>query len=189
MSYTGVRERDENEGRLWAELIRRSATGENVARIFESHADLDATDLLPSIKCPTVVCHSLTDSEFPFALAQKMAEAIPNAQMVPLESGSGPFVNPGANLEVLDRYLPPPRGGAPPSTRQARRAQASALTPRETEILRLIAGGMTSKEISASLSLSIRTVGRHVTNIYEKIGAHNRADATAYALRHGITRE
>jgi DNA-binding CsgD family transcriptional regulator len=66
---------------------------------------------------------------------------------------------------------------------------AAPLTPRETEILRLIAAGQTSKEISRTLSLSIRTVGRHITNIYEKIGARSRADATAYAVRHRIATE
>jgi DNA-binding NarL/FixJ family response regulator len=62
----------------------------------------------------------------------------------------------------------------------------SALTPRETEVLRLLAGGRTSREIAAELSLSIRTVGRHITNIYTKIGARTRADATAYAIRRRV---
>jgi DNA-binding CsgD family transcriptional regulator len=63
---------------------------------------------------------------------------------------------------------------------------APSLTPRETEVLRLIASGRTSSEISHELSLSVRTVGRHITNIYNKIGARTRADATAYAMRHHI---
>jgi DNA-binding CsgD family transcriptional regulator len=45
------------------------------------------------------------------------------------------------------------------------------LTPRETEVLRLLAAGRTSSEISRELTLSVRTVGRHITNIYGKIGA------------------
>jgi DNA-binding CsgD family transcriptional regulator len=60
------------------------------------------------------------------------------------------------------------------------------LTPRETEVLRLIAAGRSSSEISAELTLSIRTVGRHITNLYAKIGARTRADATAYAIRHRL---
>lgn len=57
------------------------------------------------------------------------------------------------------------------------------LSAREEEVLRLIASGRTSKEIALALMLSIRTVERHIANIYAKIGARNRADATAYALR------
>jgi DNA-binding NarL/FixJ family response regulator len=60
----------------------------------------------------------------------------------------------------------------------------SGLTPREIQVLKLLAGGMSSGEIARELSLSIRTVGRHITNIYSKIGARGRADATAYAIRH-----
>jgi DNA-binding NarL/FixJ family response regulator len=57
------------------------------------------------------------------------------------------------------------------------------LTPREAEILRLVAGGRTNKEIAASLVLSVHTVERHVQNAYRKISVRNRADATAYVLR------
>ena len=61
------------------------------------------------------------------------------------------------------------------------------LTGREVEVLRLIAAGRTNRQISDDLVLSLRTVARHVTNIYVKIGAGNKADATAYAIRHGLT--
>jgi DNA-binding NarL/FixJ family response regulator len=64
------------------------------------------------------------------------------------------------------------------------------LTPREIEILRLIADGKSNHEIATKLVLSVRTVERHISNIYNKIGASGataRATATAYALRHGLT--
>ncbi|MFN8511325.1 MAG: response regulator transcription factor [Thermomicrobiales bacterium] len=64
-----------------------------------------------------------------------------------------------------------------------------ALTPREAEVLRLVAGGNTNREIAETLFLSVPTVQRHIANIYNKIGARGRADATAYALRHGILPE
>lgn len=60
------------------------------------------------------------------------------------------------------------------------------LTPRETEVLALIASGKSTREISDALVLSARTTARHVTNIYAKIGVRNRVEATAYALRHGL---
>jgi DNA-binding CsgD family transcriptional regulator/tetratricopeptide (TPR) repeat protein len=60
------------------------------------------------------------------------------------------------------------------------------LTPREVEVLRLVAFGKTNKDIAADLGLSVPTVHRHIANIYAKIGARGRADATAYAIRHGI---
>jgi DNA-binding NarL/FixJ family response regulator len=63
------------------------------------------------------------------------------------------------------------------------------LSPREIEVLRLVAAGRTSKEVADDLVLSVRTVERHISNIYAKIGAEgaaSRAVATAYALRHGL---
>jgi DNA-binding CsgD family transcriptional regulator len=57
------------------------------------------------------------------------------------------------------------------------------LTPREAEILRLVAAGMSNRQIASELVLSVHTVERHVHNVYRKIDARNRAEATAYALR------
>lgn len=67
-----------------------------------------------------------------------------------------------------------------------RRAFPDRLTGREVEVLRLVAEGRTNREISDELVLSLRTVARHITNIYAKIGAANKAEATAYAIRHGL---
>jgi predicted ATPase/DNA-binding NarL/FixJ family response regulator len=60
------------------------------------------------------------------------------------------------------------------------------LTPRETEVLRLIAAGRSNNEIATELFISVRTVERHITNLYTKIDARGKADATAWALRHGL---
>jgi predicted ATPase/DNA-binding CsgD family transcriptional regulator len=62
----------------------------------------------------------------------------------------------------------------------------AGLTAREAEVLRLVAKGQSNKEIAAELVLSVRTVERHITNIYGKIDARGKADATAYAIHHGI---
>lgn len=53
-------------------------------------------------------------------------------------------------------------------------------------MLRLIAAGRSNAEIAADLVLSVRTVGRHVTNIYSKIGARSKVNATHYALQHSL---
>jgi DNA-binding CsgD family transcriptional regulator/tetratricopeptide (TPR) repeat protein len=66
------------------------------------------------------------------------------------------------------------------------RRQAGGLTERETEVLRLVAGGNTNRQIARGLHLSERTVDRHVSNIFSKLGVTSRVAATAYALREGI---
>ncbi|MBT2548137.1 helix-turn-helix transcriptional regulator [Arthrobacter sp. ISL-65] len=64
---------------------------------------------------------------------------------------------------------------------------AGPLTARETEVLRLVAAGMSNRDIAAELFISEKTVARHVSNIYIKLGLSSRAAATAYAYRHGLT--
>jgi DNA-binding CsgD family transcriptional regulator len=63
----------------------------------------------------------------------------------------------------------------------------SALTRREREVLRLLATGESNAQIARRLGVSIHTVERHVANLYPKIGARGRADATAYAIRSGLS--
>lgn len=60
------------------------------------------------------------------------------------------------------------------------------VTPRELEVLRLVAAGKTNREIAEALSISERTVERHLGNIFTKLDVPNRAAATAYAYDHGL---
>jgi ATP/maltotriose-dependent transcriptional regulator MalT len=70
------------------------------------------------------------------------------------------------------------------TSRRARRP--AGLTEREVEVLRLIADGQANKEIAAELHLSSKTVSRHLTNIFNKIGVTSRASATAFAFEHHL---
>ena len=60
------------------------------------------------------------------------------------------------------------------------------LTPRELEILKLIAEAHTSKEIAETLFISVKTVERHRANILEKLGMRDRVELTRYAIRRGL---
>ena len=64
--------------------------------------------------------------------------------------------------------------------------EGSKLSPRERQVLRLIADGGTNKAIAARLSVSERTVDRHVSNILVKLGVPSRAAAIAYAYEHDL---
>jgi DNA-binding CsgD family transcriptional regulator len=65
-------------------------------------------------------------------------------------------------------------------------APPDGLTRREVDVLRLIATGKTNREIADALTISIYTVERHVHNAYAKLAVRNRADATAYVIRHAL---
>jgi predicted ATPase/DNA-binding CsgD family transcriptional regulator len=76
-------------------------------------------------------------------------------------------------------------GARQPETRPAHQSPAG-LSRRELEVLRLIAAGRTTREVAEALVVSVPTVERHITHIYMKIGARGRAEATAFALKHGL---
>jgi DNA-binding NarL/FixJ family response regulator len=60
------------------------------------------------------------------------------------------------------------------------------LTPRQIEVLRLVARGMTNNEIAETLFLSRRTVHAHLRSIFHKLGVGHRSAATRYAIQHGL---
>ncbi len=63
---------------------------------------------------------------------------------------------------------------------------AVALTPRETEVLKLIVQGYTNRQIGEELSISVRTAESHRANLSEKLGLHSRVDLVRYAREHGF---
>jgi ATP/maltotriose-dependent transcriptional regulator MalT len=71
--------------------------------------------------------------------------------------------------------------------RESASKSPGGLTARELEVLRLVAAGMTNRAIAADLFLSERTVDRHVSNIFGKLGVSSRAAASAFAVQHNLT--
>ena len=96
-----------------------------------------------------------------------------------LEAARDTFARLGAATDVT-------RVEGPSGARPWRRL--SQLTKRELEVLRLVAAGETNKEIAAGLIVSVRTIDRHVSNIYAKLGVSSRAAAANYAHEHGLVR-
>lgn len=80
------------------------------------------------------------------------------------------------------------RLGAAPELARIDRAAAPAhgLTARELEVLRLVAAGRSNKRIAGQLDLSVRTVERHLANVFAKLDVGSRSEATAYAFEHGL---
>jgi DNA-binding NarL/FixJ family response regulator len=86
-----------------------------------------------------------------------------------------PFLYPGAVAALIRDYLA--REGDVPE---------SVLTPREEEVIKLVAEGHSSKEIAETLTISVKTVERHRANILAKLGMKDRLDLTKYAIRTGL---
>jgi DNA-binding NarL/FixJ family response regulator len=89
-----------------------------------------------------------------------------------------PFLYPAAITALIRDYLRRARGGG--------EGPADPLTPRELEVLKLIAEAYTSDQIARELSISRRTVDRHRENILAKLGMRDRVELTRYAIRRGL---
>jgi DNA-binding NarL/FixJ family response regulator len=90
------------------------------------------------------------------------------------------YLTPLITKDVLSSIFKPSTGerGTPAST---------ALTPRQREVLQLVAEGRSTKEVATVLSVSVKTVEFHKSRIMQKLHIHTTADLTKYAITHGIT--
>ncbi|MEZ3181636.1 response regulator transcription factor [Streptomyces pimonensis] len=89
-----------------------------------------------------------------------------------------PFLYPGAVTALIRNYLDRVRHGE--------KAPEQLLTPREEEVLKLVAEGHSSKEIAELLFISVKTVQRHRENLLHKPGLRDRLELTRYAIRAGL---
>jgi DNA-binding NarL/FixJ family response regulator len=69
---------------------------------------------------------------------------------------------------------------------RSKRPSTERLTPRETDVLRLLVKGSSNKEIAATLGVGLRTVEGYVSNVFAKCGVRSRTEAVLYALRHNL---
>ena len=88
-----------------------------------------------------------------------------------------PFLYPGAVTTLVKDHLRRAQAGEEPR---------NPLTPRETEVIKLVAESYTNRQIAQSLVISEKTVDRHRANILEKLGMRDRVELTRYAIRTGL---
>lgn len=153
------------------------------ARLLEHTWNMDVRADLGAIRAPTLVIHNRDDQAVPRAAGEELAAAIPGARLHLLDGNEhDPFIrDSGSVVEVMLDFA----SGRPLSTPPPPPPPAE-LTVREREVLRLIASGATNEAIASNLGIAVKTVERHVTNAYRKVGARGRADATRAALSLGL---
>ena len=161
------------------ELQRRSTSAETAARLYDARGGIDVVEVAPRV----------TDSDAGRARARRPGRArstragcsgrcIPGARLVLLESANHILLSDEPAWPAL------PRGAARvPRHGPGRRPAPSIedLSPRELEVLELVAEGLTNEEIARRLSLSVRTVERHLSNVYAKLRVSGKAARAAAA--------
>ncbi|GAB4335256.1 MAG: hypothetical protein Kow0010_22690 [Dehalococcoidia bacterium] len=169
-------EETERVARSWAETVPLEAF-----RAFGSiDRTIDLTDALGALDMPVLVLKMR-----PRSGADSVAALIPNSIL--LERRHGYYSR--SLREQWDEYIGSKFADPPPAA--AARAgcnglPTSDLTIRESEVLACLALGNSNSQIATELCLSTRTVERHVQNIYNKLGVHNRVEAANWAREHGV---
>lgn len=179
------------ESRRLAQLMRTGTPSleDMVRRVHAADAEFALGDLT----MPTLVMYRRQLDVLTFDMARELVEHIQGAQLALIPGSSlAPYAEPSAPVlhGILD-FLGVSDSQVAASARPVRmldelEQEVSTLTGRQTEVLRLLAGGMTNREIASALDISVHTVDRHISQIYRRIGARGRADATGYAIRHAL---
>lgn len=169
---------DGTHARRLAAYFRAGATAAHYLRCIDHFQTVDIRSQLVGLTMPVLVFQP-REAAFPtLDVAKRLASSIPGARLVVLEGANLlPFLGHVESVAaMLDQFL----------VDTDVKARREGLTEREAEILERLAGGFSNQGIARELAISTRTVERHIGNVYLKIGAHNRAQATAWAIRKGL---
>jgi DNA-binding NarL/FixJ family response regulator len=182
------------------ELVAEAATGEEATKLARKH------------KPDVVLLDVRLGDKNGLDSIRKIHSAAPNTRVVMLSAfdnttyvaraisaGAHDYVLKSATRkELLEALTNAAKGTAPARSGELRRIAVAMLhrtttvnsdvplTPRETQVLRLIAMGLSNKEIGDSLEISIETVKEHVQNLLRKLALDDRTQAAVWAIRHGF---
>jgi pimeloyl-ACP methyl ester carboxylesterase/DNA-binding CsgD family transcriptional regulator len=173
------------EQEWFARFQRLAASADTAAALLEQVYRNDVRDQLPLVKAPTLVVHRREDRAIPYRLGREVAAGIPGATLVPL-GGSAHFPWAGDGDSVVRALRAVLRTDSPPEQSAEGEPTAGLLSRREREVLKLVAHGLSDREIAGQLMLSPHTVHRHVANIRHKLGRGSRTAAVAEAARMGL---
>jgi pimeloyl-ACP methyl ester carboxylesterase/DNA-binding CsgD family transcriptional regulator len=168
--------------RWYADLQRRTVSPQLAKRLWRAFHTLDVRHLAPQVEAPTLVLHVQGNKIVDFEDGRALAALIPDVRFVPLDGINHILLE---DDPVWPRFLAEVRDflgteTVEPTTTNPEEA-VSRLTPREGEVLTLIAQGLSNDQIAERLVIAPKTVRNHVTRIYSKLDVDSRAQAVILA--------
>ena len=147
---------------------------ETLERLRSEHPDLKVI-LLSMHGDPTFIESAVALGVDGYILKNSRASEVIAAVRAVMKGGS--YFSPPVAREIVEQVRSPRSGGGEPFT---------TLSAREREVLRLIADGLSAKEIAGNLGISTKTVEAHRTSLMRKLGTRKATELVRYALRHGL---
>jgi DNA-binding CsgD family transcriptional regulator len=176
----------EDQMRWLDELQRVSVSTETAVNARRQRSLADAQDAAATLDVPTVVLHSRGDRMNGFEEGVRIASLIPGARLVPLESNRHIVLADEPAWRTIVEEI------AAALAEEAVTANdgpgVATLSARELDVLRLVAEGLDNDEVARRLTLSTRTVERHLQNVYTKLDVQGRSARTAAVARLLTTR-
>jgi pimeloyl-ACP methyl ester carboxylesterase/DNA-binding CsgD family transcriptional regulator len=161
---------DPAEIAAFAGMLQAAATPEMTVALQDAAIQDDMFAVLGELRVPTLVLHRRDDPLVSAEDATRIAARIPGARLEMLEGEAHAHVV-GDVRAVADRIMAFTGGGG--------RGPSAQLSAREGEVVELVAEGCTNAEVAERLTLSVRTVERHLLNAYTKLGVRGRTEAVA----------
>lgn len=182
------------------EVVGEEGDGdEALSLVLRAEPDVLLLDLSLPGKDGFTAATELTESEWRGRILVLTMYDEPHYAERALGAGASGFISKDASFDELSRavrevhrrgrYLPPSLRadvGSEPAEPAPRLEAQPAISSREEEVLRLLAAGLTNREIAERLGLSTKTVDTHRGHILKKLGLRNNADLTRYAIRHRL---
>jgi pimeloyl-ACP methyl ester carboxylesterase/DNA-binding CsgD family transcriptional regulator len=168
------------------DLLRQTTSPANVVDLIHAIAHTDLRDVLPRIRCPTLVMHARGDSIILFDEGRRAAALIPGARFVPLESTNHILLD---NEPAWRKFSAELEAFIAMPEQPSYEFSLADLTLREREVLEAVAQGVDNHDIAARLAVSEKTIRNHVSAIFSKLGVKSRAQAVARARDAGLGRK
>jgi pimeloyl-ACP methyl ester carboxylesterase/DNA-binding CsgD family transcriptional regulator len=172
-----------DEQARWLDALQRGSTdGETAVAMAIARSQIDVSELARSVSVPTLIMHLRDDRAVSFEFGRELAALIPDARFVPLE-GQNHIILGGdpAWSRFLDELVA--FAGAHPGEGVRGDDAMGRVSARELEVVRAAARGMSNEEIAARMGISVRTIERHLANVYSKLGLSGKAARAAAVAR------
>lgn len=168
------------------ERFKASITRDDYVELMRILNASELTEDLGKLTVPALVIHPRNSPWVDEETSTRVASLIPNARLVTISDGFLVWGNPDEATDAIDGFLASIEE-APGVSGPRGASQPDDLSMRELEVLRLLAAGKSNQQIADELVISLNTVRRHVSNVFDKTGVANRAQAGAWAREHGLT--
>ena len=166
------------------DLCLKSTTAEIAAQLMQARAHVDVAELLEQVRMPTLVVHGRNDGVVPLDEGRFLAERIPGAQFVELDSENHVLLESEPAWQRFRDVTLDFLGGN--AAKKSEDNVFQSLSPREREVYSLMTDGLSNSEIGERLAISDKTVRNHVSSLFDKLGVWTRAQAIVFARDRGF---